>query len=189
MPGRRGDALGGGAFGARAAACPFVTVRPRPALGLIRWCIRLAPILLVPSCTRAPQAAEARPSAAEQARQVRLMDEIERKIVLPGRARPLKAYARFYAFDGKGGAMARYLIPIPGARGGTTDCARVTPDLQAHLGRCPSSDPWPGIPAGERRWEPDVKSVPFLFDGGCSQVNVAYDPRTGKVEAFCNGFG
>ena len=44
--------------------------------------------------------------------------------------------------------------------------------------------------AGEkpgRQWIARREDAPGIFDGGCSVVNVSFDVRLSKIDAFCNG--
>lgn len=45
------------------------------------------------------------------------------------------------------------------------------------------------IKSGQRRWMSNETSLPVIEDGGCSVINVIFDPRTRKVKwVACNGF-
>jgi hypothetical protein len=38
-----------------------------------------------------------------------------------------------------------------------------------------------------REWVKDPKHLPMIMDGGCGVVNVRFDIRSKKIEAYCNG--
>ena len=39
----------------------------------------------------------------------------------------------------------------------------------------------------ERKWVRDSRSLPVIMDGGCGVVNISFDIRSKKAEAWCNG--
>ena len=125
-----------------------------------------------------------------------LTDEIERAITLPDGAQPLNAYGRNYAFDGQGKVVATYLIPLLNtsldegcevmldnfeSRPCTQNEIRELADAGASMAASQT-------PAGEVRWHDSPKSLHFINDGGCPQINVEYDVTARRVLAVeCNG--
>ncbi|WP_370309632.1 hypothetical protein [Sphingobium abikonense] len=125
-----------------------------------------------------------------------LTDEIERAITLPDGARPLMAYGRNYAFDGQGKVVATYLIPFSNpsldegcevmldnfeSRPCTQSEIRELADTEASMVESQT-------PAGEVRWHDSPKGLPFINDGGCTQINVEYDIAAHRVLTVeCNG--
>ena len=82
---------------------------------------------------------------------------------LPADALKLDKYARYYAPDGNR-IVGRYIT-------------LVDPENRYY-----------DLPNGQRRWLQDRWNLPGISDGGCSVVNVLYNPATKKVEeAVCNG--
>lgn len=118
------------------------------------------------------------------------MDEIERKVPLPKGAGGLDAYARYYAFLPDGKVIARYVVPIRYERKPGETCEELDENFEGHEVPCAPPSTWPaeGV-AGKRFWVANERSMPFMNDGGCNQLNIAFDPDTGKIEAFCNGSG
>lgn len=128
-----------------------------------------------------------------------LMDEIERTIVLPKGANPLNAYGRNYAFSGPNNVVGIYLLPTP-----RTDLSKPGSCEKLML---PNFTPRPctkqeieeevrrgarafaaQTPAGKRRWYSDVSGLPGISDGGCMQINVAYEISTHRfLGVVCNG--
>ena len=99
-------------------------------------------------------------SQSSEGGHIALMDAIDRRIVMPPKAHPLREYARYYARrpDGK---IAIFF-------NGYVDMA-ATPK------------------AGERQWI-DARSMPEASDGGCWIINAVYDPSTDRFDKMrCNG--
>ncbi|MBV9929761.1 MAG: hypothetical protein JO013_02305 [Alphaproteobacteria bacterium] len=125
-----------------------------------------------------------------------LMDEIERKVVLPDGARPLRDYGRNYALAGRGIVRGTYLLPLP-PRDPASGCAVMLPDLTSRP--CTRKEVRQSVAAeaaltaaqtraGTRRWFDDPRRLPRIFDGGCAQVTVEYDVAAHHVLAVaCNG--
>lgn len=151
--------------------------------------LALGGLLLACAPSSTPQAPSA-DTSREQRRQVQLMDEIEAGIPIPRGASALTAYARFYAFDADGKVAARYIVPPPTILSPDGKCSEVLSNGRWRRGNCPPIGPWAdGARAGERRWFADRNRMPIMFDGGCAQVNILYDPRTRRFERVsCNGF-
>ena len=120
------------------------------------------------------------------------MDRIEKQIILPKGARTLAEYARYYGVDDKGRVAGTYLTidPPPDPSWTCEDIVLNEEEVESRPVPCPPDveDPIRNLKAGQRRWVGDADNRPFRADGGCSQVNVLFDPGTGKVlHAFCNG--
>ncbi|WP_426264988.1 hypothetical protein [Sphingomonas sp. PWP1-2] len=91
---------------------------------------------------------------------IALMDAIDRRLVMPPKAHPLREYARYYARrqDGKIAIFLTAYVNMPS-----------TPE------------------AGERRWI-DLRLMPDASDGGCGIINAVYDPSVDRVDQIrCNG--
>ena len=102
-------------------------------------------------------------SSATERHQSMTMDQIEQRVQLPADALNLDKYARYYASDGNR-VIGTYVT-------------LVDPQNQYY-----------DLPTGKRRWLQDHRNLPAISDGGCSVVNVFYDPAIERVErVFCNG--
>lgn len=106
-------------------------------------------------------------SSSASPEQERLMDTIETRVRLPPGARPLTAYARYYALDGTGRVLAIY-----------------TTFVAWHLA---GND----LPVGRRRWLADYRHLPNNIIGdGCNMVSVVFTSSTGTFEQpACNASG
>ena len=98
-----------------------------------------------------------------------VMDTIEAQIVLPVQAKPLDAYARYYARGSDGSVIGTYVLPHV---------------YRAELDACRGSDcqQAPVIRAGERRWLADWSILPTVGARSCSLVVVVYDPAKRQIE-------
>jgi hypothetical protein len=102
-------------------------------------------------------------SSASDRRHDQLMQQVEERVRLPKSAEGLERHARYYVADGKR-IVATYIT-------------LVDPENRYY-----------NLPAGQRRWLDDHRNLPAISDGGCSIVNVLYDPKApSSPEAFCNG--
>lgn len=102
-------------------------------------------------------------SSASERRHDQLMQQVEERVQLPKGANRLEQYARYYATDGNR-IVATYIT-------------LVDPENRYY-----------NLPVGQRRWLDDHRNMPAISDGGCSIVNVLYDPKApSSPEAFCNG--
>ena len=154
--------------------------------GRARSCLAL-PILALLATAAAPVP----PTSRERA----VMDAIERSIVLPATARPLAAYGRNYAWADPTHVVATYLLPRLSSP--PAEQCRVMQD--SVMRPCPGRDisdiarqeaeaRAAETPAGHRRWFARPGEWPTIFDGGCAQVNVAYDvPNQRITQVACNG--
>jgi hypothetical protein len=124
------------------------------------------------------------------------MEEIERVVVLPEGAKPLNAYGRNYAYSGKDMVTAIYLLPFPPLNM-SEGCEVMLEDFEsrpctdeeiAEIAKSDETAVAAQTPAGERRWYNSSHDLPFINDGGCTQVTVDYDTATRRVlKAACNG--
>jgi hypothetical protein len=113
--------------------------------------ITIAVALLVAGC-----------SSPEERRNGAIMHRLEQGVQLPKGARPLSAYARYYAFAPTGDVEALYLIP--------------------------SLDEASPLKAGQRRWVVDSGHFPVATDGGCWVISLLFDAKTGEAKSVeCNG--
>ena len=137
-------------------------------------------------------AAPAAPSRHQQA----LMDRIEQAVVLPKGAKPLSAYGRNYARSSVTKVVATYLIPFPpidASEGcevmleslGSRPCTKKELEKSA---KSDARNVAAQTPAGQRRWYKSTRELPFIADGGCTQVTVEYNITTHHVVASCNGY-
>lgn len=102
-------------------------------------------------------------SSESERRHDLLMQQVEERVQLPKGAEKLERYARYYATDGNR-IVATYITLVD------------------------SENRYYDLPVGQRRWVDDHRNMPAISDGGCSIVNVLYDPKaTSSPEAFCNG--
>ncbi|WP_443969595.1 hypothetical protein [Sphingobium sp. CR28] len=115
---------------------------------------------------------------------------IESKVRLPVNARPLDAYARFYAYGPDDVVVGNYLIPPsePDLKLCEEEKAiekKENVEGESASRYCP---PPRGVGAGEHRWMSNYKWLPGGYDGGCNYIDVIYDlasERFLKVE--CHG--
>ena len=102
-------------------------------------------------------------SSAAEKKHGQLIAQIEQRVQLPAGAERLARYARYYAINGN--------------RVVATYTTFVDPQVE-HV----------SLATGHTRWIDDYRRMPLISDGGCSVVNVLYDPSKQKVEhVFCNG--
>jgi hypothetical protein len=102
-------------------------------------------------------------SSPDERHHVVLMDKVEKQVQLPEGSAPIGDYARYYAFDDRQRVVAEYIMIV--------DTTNHTLD----------------VPAGKRRWVDVGSNLPSIRDGGCSVVTVLFDPKSNKVDAWCNG--
>lgn len=134
-------------------------------IGLPALCVFVSVLTLIP----AAQLAKAQGQAASMPSRAAAM-QIEKLVRMPAGSQPLQSYARYYEFV----ELTRDNSAL-GAKAGDTVIAGtfVLADKPDHK---PGIHP---VPAG---------SAPQIFDGGCSVVNLLYNPRTQRMtEPFCNG--
>jgi hypothetical protein len=128
------------------------------------------------------------PSSINLKARERLMDRIERAVILPQRAAPLSDYGRNFAPLGNGQIVAIYLRPAPPiteqsncVHGDMKPCS--TEEIQKL-----NADRASVAAAGERRWFTDPSDLPKIVDGGCSVITIHYDlPQERVISVFCNG--
>jgi hypothetical protein len=102
-------------------------------------------------------------SSAAERRHVQSMQEVEERVRLPKGSERLDQYARYYAND-RDRVVATYIMLVD------------------------RENRYYDLPVGQRRWLDDRRNLPAISDGGCSIVNVVYDPKAPSApEAFCNG--
>lgn len=122
-----------------------------------------------------------------------LMREIEAAIILPRGANPLASYGRNYAREGTR-IVAVFATPPVFSGGG---CFMVSADLKSRpctdeeiAGNRKAEREYAAsqAAAGESRWFEDRRSLPLVFDGGCSFIDVEYDPAGKRfVSVACHG--
>ena len=115
------------------------------------------------------------------------MDRIEKAVRLPDRARPLSEYARYYA-EREREVVAVYIIPPRDEIRAGEACEELLENMSTRDVPCePMKSDW-AMPAGSRRWFKSEQELPFISDGGCSQITVIFDKPKGIVKsADCNG--
>lgn len=102
-------------------------------------------------------------SSAAERQHIELMEQVETRVQLPKGSERLDQYARYYATNGNR-VVATYITLVD------------------------PKNRYYNLPMGQRRWLDDYRNLPAVSDGGCSIVNVVYDPKAPSVpEAFCNG--
>lgn len=107
--------------------------------------------------------------AAVSSGEAKLMDAIESQIVLPPPARPIDAYARYYARGPDGSVIATYVLPDV---------------YKEELGACRGTDcqQAPLIGAGERRWLADRYILPVVAARSCALIVMVYNPAKHRIE-------
>ena len=112
----------------------------------------------------------------------RIMDDIESNVSLPQGANPLRDYARYYAFDGKGLVWAVYALPglPPSGREICKEMDGAIPPEKWKTVPCPEESPEEAyLPAGQRRWMSNPLMIPTTPDTlGCEQLTFTYDARS-----------
>lgn len=94
---------------------------------------------------------------------VKMMQQVEKNLQLPRGVENLKYYARYYSKD-------KNLI------------------VAIYIKWAEPGNPYYDLPIGHRRWLNSHRDLPSISDGGCSIVNVVYDPKApNEAEVFCNG--
>ncbi|RSU54750.1 hypothetical protein [Sphingobium yanoikuyae] len=129
-------------------------------------------------------------------RQAMLAAQIEKQVKLPEGAAKLSDYGRNYAFKEAGIVTGIYLIPI-GKEERNEGCEVMLANMAS---RPCSAQEMAGISdmqraiddgqakAGESRWFASEKELPYINDGGCSQVSLEYDVQQKRVVTIgCNG--
>jgi hypothetical protein len=127
------------------------------------------------------------------------IDRIEHRITLPRGAKPLVAYARHYATSAPDTVTGVYIVPEPVHVVRPDECEEMTADLgsrpcdPADVARSNREAVQAAARAakpGERRRYRRVDDMPYVSDGGCTQINVRYRPSTGAfLSVNCNGRG
>jgi hypothetical protein len=126
-------------------------------------------------------------SSTEERQQQALMDMIEARVQLPEKAWPLKEYARYYADAGDGTIHGVYLIPTEEPDANDV-CELLAADGSSRVVPCPQMRPDWEVPADERRWFEDHRELPYINDGGCSEVDVVFDrTKSAVLSVTCNG--
>lgn len=116
----------------------------------------------------------------------RVVREIDTAIVLPEKALPLDKYARYFSLrpDGKVAAFYTAYVRDDSPKPADYGCSEMTEnDTLVDVPCGPDDRPR----AGDKRWVP-YNEMPDASDGGCSIINVVYDPSAHRVEKVsCNG--
>jgi hypothetical protein len=131
------------------------------------------------------------PNSTEQ----ELMDRIESSVVLPEGAYPLEDYGRYYTYSGEGRVTAVYLRPFnpPDSSDGCwkssgEDLIPCTEEEREAANSAMSGMTSRRLGAGERRWVDDSNDLPFILDGGCTQVTIDYLIASNRFASVrCNG--
>ncbi|MBB3982129.1 hypothetical protein GGR44_001788 [Sphingobium fontiphilum] len=122
--------------------------------------------------------------------------QIEKVVVLPEGAGRLEEYGRNYAFASDKQVLAVYLMPLPSSAD-DDGCEIMLDNLSSRP--CSESEisDISGIEgaassalarAGEVRWFKAEGELPFILDGGCTQVTLRYDLVAQRVTTiYCNG--
>jgi hypothetical protein len=118
---------------------------------------------------------------SEQQKQNTIMDTIEESVALPAGARPMAAYARYYAFTASGHVRAHYRIPRQSGARARDKCEEGGGDGRQDTTLCSVRRPDWYLPAGRRTWMIDEDHLPYMSDAGCLQVEIEFDPEQSKV--------
>jgi hypothetical protein len=149
-----------------------------------RWLALFLPLALCVGC------------AAETSGHEAMMRQIEASVELPAGASAIDDYARNYAALPDGTVIAIYVKPHEpvtldagcdevGADFETLPCSEET---VAELERQDAQWTKAIGAAGESRWLDDYRDLPGIFDGGCMQIEVRFDPRSNEIKSVaCNG--
>ncbi len=126
------------------------------------------------------------------------MRVIESAVELPVGAEALEEYSRNYALRPDGKVMAVYVTPLPTeARGSEDGCEVMLEDMdsrpctEAEEAEIASNDEVMAASFGQAdqsRWFDDYRDLPMIMDGGCSLIEIIYDPQSQLIESTqCNG--
>ncbi|MDG2534706.1 hypothetical protein P6144_13675 [Sphingomonas sp. HITSZ_GF] len=134
----------------------------------------------------------------DSASQTRLMDRIERMLVLPKEAQPFARYGRNYALAGPDTVRAVYVVPPPRSSA-NTGCSVALPDFKwrpctareiAAMIKSEDENIASQARAGQRRWHDKASSLPLVDDGGCTVIMIEYSISRDRITSTtCNGFG
>lgn len=141
----------------------------------MRFAIR--PLSLLPLCLSC---------TAYQGGHSQLIREIDAAVVVPKDAQPLRKYAGYFAIRPDGKIEVFYDADVRDGihRWPTEGCSEIAHDDTLVDVPCGLDD---RPVSGERRWV-NYDDMPDAADGGCSIINVVYDPTAHRVTSvFCNG--
>jgi hypothetical protein len=115
-----------------------------------------------------------------------LLENIEKGVVLPAGARPIRDYSKYYSFTKSGMIKALYIIHDPNfVQDARLRCK------ESHLSRFPCG-PVPGelalVQPGHRKLLANPSELPTADGGGCTVIQFIYDPaKRAQSPAQCNG--
>ena len=126
------------------------------------------------------------------------MRAIESAVKLPATAKTLEEYSRNYAFRPYGKVIAVYVIPRPAEqRGSEVGCEVMLENFGSrsctHAEKVKIADQEKRTAerfgqANQSRWFGDYLELPMITDGGCSLIEIIYDPRSHRLQSTqCNG--
>ena len=127
------------------------------------------------------------------------MTFIEETVQLPEDARPIDEYSRNYAWRPDGKIIAIYVVPFEpmGGAPGYDDCVVILENSEekpcsdgdiAEIRQQDAANAAAFGEAGRSRWFSNHFELPSIFDGGCMQVEIVFDPRSQEIENVkCNG--
>lgn len=109
-------------------------------------------------------------------RERQIISEIEESIKLPKGAGPMSSYSRYYAQQSDGAIIAAYVIHGEGFK---DDVLRACREVKGTPFPCPTRGGQVRLAeAGKSLWIGDPHDLPFILDGGCTDISVEYHPRT-----------
>ncbi|MBH0115214.1 hypothetical protein I5E68_19970 [Novosphingobium sp. YJ-S2-02] len=129
-----------------------------------------------------------------------LMVQIESSVKLPVGASSIDQYSRNYALRPDGKVVAVFVIPPEPTWNDSEGigCDVMLEDFtsrpctEEEIAESKQQDAATAARFGaadEARWFDDYRELPGFLDGGCSQVEIIFDPRSKQIErAECNGF-
>jgi hypothetical protein len=128
-----------------------------------------------------------------------IMRQIESSVQLPEGAKPIDQYSRNYALRPDGKVVAIFVIPPEpmwddsegfGCEVALEDFA-TRPCTEEEIAEIKQQDAATAASFGaadESRWFSDDGELPTILDGGCTQVEIVFDPHSKQIEsAECNG--
>lgn len=127
-----------------------------------------------------------------------VMRVIESAVELPAGAQALEDYSRNYAMRADGKVIAIYVTPLPTeARGSDYGCEVMLEDFgsrpctEAEEAEIASNDEAMAVEfgqAGQSCWFDDYRDLPVIDDGGCSLIEIIFNPPSQLIESTrCNG--
>ena len=137
-------------------------------------------------------------SQEQASEQALIMRAIESSVQLPAGAKPLEEYSRNYALLPDGKVIGVYVLPMPTeTQVGEVGCdvmlenSDLRPCTDAENAETAAQEKATADlfgQANQTRWFADYRELPIIDDGGCSLIEIIFDPQSNRIQrAQCNG--